>query len=474
MTQPFTTTPFSSLATGTALPGFKVVGFSAANVDQVLAIGAPNGLPYINTLGQLAGCSLISGMIVAGLGFTPANTASPSFTGATITLADAQNIVIGTGTGTKIGTSTSQKIAFFNSTPIVKPSGDLVTALQNLGLIASITIALPGTTTATTAAVGDNTTLVATNAFVTSATAGITAVATTGGSTTLTAAQYGHPIIRVTGVLVSNATLVVPNNGVWVIENATTGAFTLTIKTSAGTGVTVNQGGTGDVCADNTNVVYVGAGAPYKITQVVSAGVSYTTGVLTTLLKIRMLGGGGGGGGTTTAAASAAAGGGGAAGAYAEWWIQVLPNTAYTIAIGAAGTAGSAAGGTGGTGGNTTFQVGAVTVTASGGLGGVGSAAGTAITTSLGGAGVASTNGTINGTGAPGLDGTTFSGLIAAAGSGAANLYYGGGIGKNTAGAGVAGTGFGTGGAGGVVLNNSAAVAGGAGTAGVIFVDEYT
>lgn len=53
----------------------------------------------------------------------------------------AINIVTDTTTGTKIGTATTQKLGFFNSTPIVQPTGDVVTALQNLGLGASLTVA---------------------------------------------------------------------------------------------------------------------------------------------------------------------------------------------------------------------------------------------------------------------------------------------------------------------------------------------
>ena len=37
-----------------------------------------------------------------------------------VTIADTKNIVLGTTTGTKIGTSTSQKLAFFNKTPITQ------------------------------------------------------------------------------------------------------------------------------------------------------------------------------------------------------------------------------------------------------------------------------------------------------------------------------------------------------------------
>lgn len=93
---------------------------------------------------------------------------SPTFAG--LTIADAGNIVLATGTGTKIGTATSQKLGFFNATPVVQQAGtgettgvtngsgssihpdatftgnvgsaaytisDIVKALKNLGLLAS-------------------------------------------------------------------------------------------------------------------------------------------------------------------------------------------------------------------------------------------------------------------------------------------------------------------------------------------------
>jgi hypothetical protein len=42
-----------------------------------------------------------------------------------LTMADAKNIVVGTGTGTKIGTvagAAGQKLSFWNKTPIVQPT----------------------------------------------------------------------------------------------------------------------------------------------------------------------------------------------------------------------------------------------------------------------------------------------------------------------------------------------------------------
>lgn len=64
-----------------------------------------------------------------------------------LTFADAVNIVTNGTTGTKIGTATSQKLAFFNSTPIIQPvaTTDLGTVLSNLGLRAAGT-AYPITT----------------------------------------------------------------------------------------------------------------------------------------------------------------------------------------------------------------------------------------------------------------------------------------------------------------------------------------
>jgi hypothetical protein len=52
--------------------------------------------------------------------------------------ASFNSISFGTGNGTKIGTTTSQKLAFYNSTPVVQPSGiNAVSGLINLGLLAS-------------------------------------------------------------------------------------------------------------------------------------------------------------------------------------------------------------------------------------------------------------------------------------------------------------------------------------------------
>lgn len=59
--------------------------------------------------------------------------------GGGVTIADANNIAVGTTTGTKIGTATTQKIGFFNATPVVQQTltTDLLDSIQALGLVAS-------------------------------------------------------------------------------------------------------------------------------------------------------------------------------------------------------------------------------------------------------------------------------------------------------------------------------------------------
>ena len=129
------------------------------------------------------------------------------------------------------------------------------TPVSNAGGTIAGTVAFSGTATAATQAAADNSTRLATTAFVYQATAAASSIATTGGSTTLTAAQYGAPVLIATGALTSAATFVVPGSGVWTLANRTTGAFTLTVKTAAGSGIVVDQGYTAEVVADGTNVV---------------------------------------------------------------------------------------------------------------------------------------------------------------------------------------------------------------------------
>lgn len=77
---------------------------------------------------------------------------------------------------------------------------------------------------------------------------------------TLTAAEAFNTILEFTGVLTGNINVIVPTTvRQWTIFNATTGAFTLTVKTAAGTGTTVGSGKRCILYSDGTNVVRVTA-----------------------------------------------------------------------------------------------------------------------------------------------------------------------------------------------------------------------
>lgn len=207
--------------------------------------------------------------------------------------------------------------------------------------------------------------------------------------------------------------------------------------------------------------------------NVVTTGTSYTVSASTNHIVVECVGGGGGGGGCTSAVGSSAAGGGGSGGGYSRKFFTVTPSASYTYAIGAGGSGGSNTGGNGGNGGNTTFIVGATTVNGSRGLGGAGMVATSVISIASGGTSTSPGGGDLNVKGTPGEDGIVFSSAVAMGGAGG-NSFYGSGAGPNANGfAGSAGQ-QGSGGSGGSVLNNSGAVTGGAGGAGIIVVWEYS
>lgn len=93
-----------------------------------------------------------------------------------------------------------------------------------------------------------------------SAIAGVTSVSTTGGTTTLTATngaadQARSAVVKITGTLVSNATVNAPataTKNYWVY-NGTTGAYTVTFGVTGGAGVQVPAGVWAFIHCDGTN-----------------------------------------------------------------------------------------------------------------------------------------------------------------------------------------------------------------------------
>jgi hypothetical protein len=124
------------------------------------------------------------------------------------------------------------------------------------GLAPLLSPEFEGSPTAPTPALGDDTTRLATTAFVQGTYNGLTAISVAGGSNvSLSAVQAGTGILSLTGALTANIAVILPNtSGQWVVENNTTGAYTVTMKTAAGTGVTVAQGYSKPIFGDGVNI----------------------------------------------------------------------------------------------------------------------------------------------------------------------------------------------------------------------------
>jgi hypothetical protein len=205
-----------------------------------------------------------------------------------------------------------------------------------------------------------------------------------------------------------------------------------------------------------------------------SASANFTTGPATASIAIRVQAGGGQGGGGLGGSSTASVGGGGGSGGYAEKVFAVAPNTAYAYTCGAGGSAQST-NVTGSAGTDSTFVVGGVTVTAKGGLGGIGAmAAGSSVLTILGGGTSAvATNGDVNCGGSPGSGGLRLSGTVAVSGEGGSSQLGAGGNAVITDVVGNVGVGYGAGGGGACSLTGNTR-AGGAGLAGAIVIEEYS
>lgn len=205
---------------------------------------------------------------VAALGALKANLDSPSLTGTPLAPTAGQ----GTNS-TQIATTAFVQAAIAQliaSAPgALDTLKELADALGNdpnfaTSMTNSLALKAPlaspnftGIPLAPTAAAGTSTTQLATTAFVQAAVNGLASVSIAGnGTATLTAAQYGAAIIVLTGALTGNKTVVLPTAaGIWQIDNNTTGAFTVTVKTANGTGVVVTQGANSCVFCDGTNIL---------------------------------------------------------------------------------------------------------------------------------------------------------------------------------------------------------------------------
>ncbi|MGF6641781.1 beta strand repeat-containing protein [Paraburkholderia sp. MM6662-R1] len=136
-----------------------------------------------------------------------------------------------------------------------------------LGLVTSGTLIPPtvaplnsppitGTPTVPTAPLGDSSQTIANTAFVQGTVNGMTSLSVAGGvNVTLTAVQAGAGILQFTGALTGNIAVIVPGaSRRWIVQNQTTGAFSLTVKTASGVGTVVTQGKSQLLVCDGNNV----------------------------------------------------------------------------------------------------------------------------------------------------------------------------------------------------------------------------
>lgn len=141
------------ITTGASVPGAQASYYTKTEADAAFVSRVGDvGFYGTTPISQPANTSVVSALVNLGLvaSTVTLNEAGAFYptvalTGSAITVTDSIPFVFGTTTGTKIGTATGQKIAFYNSTPIVQPTGtSVVSALVNLGLVASsVTLGIP-------------------------------------------------------------------------------------------------------------------------------------------------------------------------------------------------------------------------------------------------------------------------------------------------------------------------------------------
>jgi hypothetical protein len=105
----------------------------AGTVTSVAGTGTVNGLTLTGTVTSTGNLTLggtldLSSPPAIGGSAAAAGTFTSLTANTSLTLADTVNVVLNATTGTKIGTATTQKLAFYNSTPVVQPAGTGVTA----------------------------------------------------------------------------------------------------------------------------------------------------------------------------------------------------------------------------------------------------------------------------------------------------------------------------------------------------------
>jgi hypothetical protein len=266
----------------------------------------------------------------------------------------------------------------------------------------------------------------------------------------------------------TNKTLTGTTNTIRATQLATTGSDVVISGAAPGTAGGVLMLGSATTASWQSALILI------SITAYTS-GTSFTTASNTGSIRAYIVGAGGGGGGCTSSSGGGAAGGGGGGGGICDTGlIAVSPSTSYSYTIGAGGAGGAAGNNYGFASGSSTLVVGSTTYTAGGGNGGYPTTNITTTSGANGGTGGVATNGMLNVKGIPGgfsyIQGTTY---VLSGRGGYAPGYGEGGIEVSPTNTGNGGNGNGAGGSGGASSGANSS-AGGAGTNGIIIIEQYT
>jgi hypothetical protein len=114
----------SKLATGALPTGITV---ASANIVDGTIVNAD-----VSASAAIAGTKVAPDFGAQNVATTGTLAAGATTLAGALTLGN-NNIVSGTGAGTKIGTATTQKLGFYNATPIVQPAGAAQAAVATTG-----------------------------------------------------------------------------------------------------------------------------------------------------------------------------------------------------------------------------------------------------------------------------------------------------------------------------------------------------
>jgi hypothetical protein len=176
-------------------------------------------------------------------------TETATYTAAVYQIATTDAVLGGVG-----GIANSQAQALANRTAYLKAQTDSLTSGLT-GYAGINSPAFTGTPSAPTPAPGDNSTKLATTAYVQNALNGVVTVNVAGGADVVLAqSQYGEGIIILAGLLTANINVIFPTlSGRWEVANSTSGPFSIICKTAAGTGQSVGQGLAQPMYGDGVN-----------------------------------------------------------------------------------------------------------------------------------------------------------------------------------------------------------------------------